>query len=292
MNKRTALELADTFKKFGGGHILDETSNMLRNQHVEIELLNKEIESLNEAKQVKSHQLAWIYRGDGEDNLESLTCPVIIAPAKLLEMTQEIADYDEMRADFQKVTLEMHDEITRLQDDKTRLLYQESITYQAIQEQKELIDRLCSLIKGPGDFATWQDALGQERVNRVMIERKATRLETDIKTLGELLAVINGDGGHCQNKYGIEKAVTDAIAKVLSMKTERDNLVGFAKAVMSSWPENDSLQEEALYYGLLSEETRTEPCDSPNCHCKYSNDIIEFGLGVTCYKKTSLINGE
>ncbi len=149
MSKLTALDIVEHLE-FWSNHqyapnftiAVKEAIYMFRNQHVEIELLNKEIESLNEAKQVKSHQLAGIYRGDGEDNLESLTCPVIIDPAKLLEMTQEIANYGEMRADFQKVTLELHDEITRLQDDKTRLLRQESITYQAIQEQKELIDLL------------------------------------------------------------------------------------------------------------------------------------------------------
>jgi len=52
-----------------------------------------EKENAIQAWNTRKHQFAhfandecWIYQGDGEDHLESLTCPVVISPEKLMEI--------------------------------------------------------------------------------------------------------------------------------------------------------------------------------------------------------------
>ena len=57
---------------------------------------------------------------------------------------------------------------------------------------------------------------------------------------------------------------------------------------LSDWPEGGDIdavafQDAAIECGLLTPETRTEPCDQENCHCsEYHEDMSK---GVTCYRK-------
>lgn len=44
--------------------------------------------------------------------------------------------------------------------------------------------------------------------------------QQDTHLLGELLAVIHGDGGHYQSDHGSEKATKDAIDKIYAMKSQ------------------------------------------------------------------------
>jgi len=44
------------------------------------------------------------------------------------------------------------------------------------------------------------------------------------RLLGNLLAVIHGDGGHYQNEHGSFKATEDAIVAINSLKIDRDAL--------------------------------------------------------------------
>ena len=57
-----------------------------------------------------------------------------------------------------------------------------------------------------------------------MVERPKSELER----MGELLAVIHGDGGHYAEEHGIEKATEDAIAKWHGLVKERDHWRGQA----------------------------------------------------------------
>jgi len=78
---------------------------------------------------------------------------------------------------------------------------------------------------------------------------------------------------------------------------ENKKLRAFAQAVMDSWPEGgiegDDLQEIAVKHGMLTPETRHEPCGEW-CQCNgiggYDGD--DWQRGVECYRRTALLTGE
>lgn len=59
--------------------------------HVEdIRFKNKEIDDLRRIKMSRfNNEDCWIYQGDGEDHLESLSCPVVVYPSVLIELTRQ-----------------------------------------------------------------------------------------------------------------------------------------------------------------------------------------------------------
>lgn len=82
----------------------------------------------------------------------------------------------------------------------------------------------------------------------------------------------------------------------LSAIAERDALRRFAQEVMEAWPEGgiegDDLQEIAVEHGLLAKVLKFQPCGD-NCACADSRpDPDEWDEGVTCYRRTALLNGE
>ena len=68
----------------------DANKWQLDEQSREIELKERQIQELKAQKFASFHNdECWIYQGDGEDRLESLVCPVVIAPATLLELINQ-----------------------------------------------------------------------------------------------------------------------------------------------------------------------------------------------------------
>jgi hypothetical protein len=72
--------------------------------------------------------------------------------------------------------------------------------------------------------------------------------------LGNLLAVIHRDGGHYRSEHGDEKATSDAIAAVLVMRQEREELLGalsqlvWLESIKESSPvRHDRLRETAWW---------------------------------------------
>jgi uncharacterized coiled-coil protein SlyX len=56
-----------------------------------IKSLQAEVEQLRAIKfQRFNNQDCWIYQGDGEDHLESLVCPVVVSPQKMMELQARI----------------------------------------------------------------------------------------------------------------------------------------------------------------------------------------------------------
>jgi len=56
-----------------------------------IKSLLAEVEQLRAIKfQRFNNEDCWIYQGDGEDHLESLVCPVVVSPQKLIEFAETI----------------------------------------------------------------------------------------------------------------------------------------------------------------------------------------------------------
>lgn len=49
-------------------------------------------------------------------------------------------------------------------------------------------------------------------------------MNTDSYYLGELLAVLHGDGGHYQDEHGTEKSVEDAITKYYNLRARIEEL--------------------------------------------------------------------
>ena len=63
---------------------LDELNN--RFSH-----LKKEVSELRDIKFIRFNQdECWIYQGDGNDNLETLVCPVVVKPSVLIELQAEL----------------------------------------------------------------------------------------------------------------------------------------------------------------------------------------------------------
>jgi hypothetical protein len=76
---------------------------------------------------------------------------------------------------------------------------------------------------------------------------------------------------------------------------EIDALRAFAQAVMADWPDcmmldGGDLQELAERHGLLTPETRHEPCGE-GCSCNEYAGPDEWADGVVCYRKTPLLTG-
>ena len=74
------------------------------------------------------------------------------------------------------------------------------------------------------------------------------------------------------------------------------NLSKFAKRMfeLSDWPEGGDIdgfdfQEAAVECGLLTSETRTEPCTMGSCYCfcaEYHGDMSD---GVICFRKAKFL---
>lgn len=65
-----------------------------------------EIETLLEEKRRRRQACEgdyWAWQGDGEDHLESLSCPVVIHPADLMVMIAEIESLDDEKVGGDKV---------------------------------------------------------------------------------------------------------------------------------------------------------------------------------------------
>lgn len=82
----------------------------------------------------------------------------------------------------------------------------------------------------------------------------------------------------------------------MSGLAERDALRRFAQEIMKHWPEGwgiegDDLQAIAIKHGLLTPETLHEPCGE-SCSCAGLVDADDWIEGVTCYRRTALLNGE
>ena len=92
-------------------------------------------------------------------------------------------------------------------------------------------------------------------------------------------------------------------AKFCTYKTDtneqevgQENLRGFARDIMKSWPlgdiEGGELQDLAIKYGLLKRKDPppTEPC-SDECACGYAYEFKDFADGIVeCYQRTDLLN--
>jgi hypothetical protein len=66
---------------------LEETMAKIESLQEQIIKMAMEIEELKAIKFARfANEECWIYQGDGEDHLESLTCPVVISAKKLIEL--------------------------------------------------------------------------------------------------------------------------------------------------------------------------------------------------------------
>ena len=79
--------------------------------------------------------------------------------------------------------------------------------------------------------------------------------------------------------------------------TDEENLRGFAREIMESWPLGDvdggALQDLAIKYGLikLKNPPPAEPCGD-ECTCGYAYEFKDFADGtVECYERTELLRG-
>ena len=79
--------------------------------------------------------------------------------------------------------------------------------------------------------------------------------------------------------------------------TDQENLSGFVREIMESWPlgdvEGGELQDLAIKYGLLKrkEPPPTEPC-CDECTCGYAYEFEDFADGIVeCYERTELLRG-
>ena len=83
--------------------------------------------------------------------------------------------------------------------------------------------------------------------------------------------------------------------ETMSGLAERDALRRFAREIMDAWPdggiEGADLQAIAVKHGLLVPETLHEPCGE-SCSCAGLVDADDWDEGVTCYRRTALLNGE
>lgn len=86
----------------------------------------------------------------------------------------------------------------------------------------------------------WAQKTALEKAPSLINELEAasermTRASDDAKHLGNLLAVIHGDGGHYQDEHGTAKAVADAEAKVVQWLASDDakaaRLLGALEAI-------------------------------------------------------------
>jgi len=89
---KVATEIAVAFIRFSQ----DKKAQLAAAQsriagHIEhIKSLELEVEQLKAEKFRRfGNQDCWMYQGDGEDHLETLVCPVVIAPHKLIEIESQ-----------------------------------------------------------------------------------------------------------------------------------------------------------------------------------------------------------
>ena len=70
---------------------------------------------------------------------------------------------------------------------------------------------------------------------------------------------------------------------------EVERLRAFAADVMQAWPHGDvdgcDVQDYAVKHGLLTPETRNEPCGETWCECAGYYAADEWVDGVTCYRR-------
>lgn len=88
----TAEKAVNDFAKMRDeNHRLESENKKLRDwksDHIQyIDMYRNEIKTLKETKFMKfNNDECWIYQEDGDNRLETLTCPVVISPARLLEL--------------------------------------------------------------------------------------------------------------------------------------------------------------------------------------------------------------
>lgn len=86
----------------------------------------------------------------------------------------------------------------------------------------------------------------------------------------------------------------EAADTIERLRAEVEALRAFAQDVMSAWPlgdvDGDDLQESAIKRGLLAPMTRTGPCGE-SCGCAEYYAADEWADGITCYRRTALLNG-
>lgn len=83
------------------------------------------------------------------------------------------------------------------------------------------------------------------------------------KLLGELLAVIHGDGGHYQNEHGTEKAVEDARSEWYKLKADNERLRDLVKRLVdvnSPWDEEDGVSPVVCFYCGHEWQTHYDDC--------------------------------
>ena len=80
--------------------------------------------------------------------------------------------------------------------------------------------------------------------------------------------------------------------------TDLENLRGFVREIMRSWPTGDvdglELENLALKYGLikLKDPPPGKPCSDEDCICTEYFDMKDFADGsVDCYERTELLRG-
>lgn len=82
LNWRYAKELLQTQQEQ-----IEKLQRILKTQSRVLENTYDEMMDLKVTKFKRFNEdECWIYQGDGEDNLESLVCPVVICPKKLIEL--------------------------------------------------------------------------------------------------------------------------------------------------------------------------------------------------------------
>lgn len=88
------------------------------------------------------------------------------------------------------------------------------------------------------------------------------------KQLGDLLAIIHGDGGHYQSEHGDGKAITDAIQKISGMRVALDAASSPSQLTQRRWTEETLCQ----WVGYLSPEDAQTIYDAHNASLKDDKD--------------------
>jgi hypothetical protein len=98
---------------------------------------------------------------------------------------------------------------------------------------------------------------------------------------------------------GEARAVRDELANIEKLESQRDQLLEFARDILSHWPDGGDLdggdiQGLAVKHGLLIGKTVNAPCNAENadinpCSCAEFCDAEDFTAGVTCYSRAEFL---
>lgn len=105
------------------------------------------------------------------------------------------------------------------------------------------VKQIRAIANGPSD-GPWRGALLDcaDLLEQRSVETSAER------NLGNILAVIHGDGGHYQAKHGDDKATEDAIAKYYAYpSTDKDAFSQFAEYIAREMPEGTVIGDPAWW---------------------------------------------